>query len=287
MKNKGYIFFALLCAIFTSCKPEPLEVNMKQAPVKLCISNLYVEEGVLGISVSRSFGATEQVVREQNGNLEIDTTLLIPDAQVWLKGPLFQLPFEELMRGIYGSPDAFLEDGKSYEILVSHPQWGNISARAEKMKQVFFDSIGLWSKNNETFVQYSFSDVPNEENYYVVNYLIPKVKEKIPEKPDPDYIARKLLEQQGSFDLITEKDMREGKYSLQKKLPPMAVSDSVIVSLSNISKPYYEFLYAQKRAGTLFNQLRGEVVNFPGNINNGYGFFSLHHPDFRLLKLPL
>ena len=63
--------------------------------------------------------------------------------------------------------------------------------------------------------------------------------------------------------------------------------DSIAVTLSNISKNYYNYLVLRNESGSLYNQLNLEPLNYPTNVVNGYGFFNAHIPDIYFDDLSL
>jgi hypothetical protein len=63
------------------------------------------------------------------------------------------------------------------------------------------------------------------------------------------------------------------------------VSDTIGVSVSNISQGYYEFLDLYGRAGSPLTQITGEPIDYPTNVTNGYGYFTTHVPDLHVFDL--
>lgn len=84
------------------------------------------------------------------------------------------------------------------------------------------------------------------------------------------------------YDLLSETDIVGGRYQITKNFTN-AKLDTFAIALSNITQGYYEYLKAQKKFNTLVNQIRGEVVNLPTNIINGYGYFNVHTPHFKVI----
>lgn len=272
----------LLCSLFLiACKPEPIEVTMPESKPAMAVASQYIREGVLGICLSRSFGSSETPVKQTPDGRALNTELLISGAHVYLEGPGGTFTLPEVSPGIYGLSDFFLEDLQQYTLHAEKTGYPALHSAAVKLKPVLPDTLFLKRGNPDVF-HIEFTDNLQEKNYYVINYLLPNANEPLPEKPTPDDIVNRLLNQQASFDLIDDATLAESHVVLERKFSQLQ-SDSFLVSLSNISAEYYHFLLAQKKAGSLFNQLRGEVINFPGNVSGGYGFFTLHDPSFQLL----
>lgn len=91
-----------------------------------------------------------------------------------------------------------------------------------------------------------------------------------------------MIEQRLDYDLLSETDIVGGRYQITKNFTN-AKLDTFAIALSNITQGYYEYLKAQKKFNTLVNQIRGEVVNLPTNIINGYGYFNVHTPHFKVI----
>lgn len=283
-----FIYLIVFFGLMASCKPEPMELAMPQAPQKLVVASQYAGEGIMGLALSKSYSALQKPIQSNPEGIYVDTSLLVGSAKITLSGAGVRLPIEEFYQGFYGSASTFLLDGETYTLEVKTENMGEVSARAIKMKKVEFAEVS-WTalpSSMETQLDYTLQDHPEQGNYYVVNYFLPGNQNALPAKPKPEDIAKRLIEQQATFDLFSEADFTNGRLSISKKINRQNQGDSLLVSCSNISKEYFDFLTAQKKAGNLFNQLRGEVVTLKGNIHGGYGFFSLHEPDVRVLTLP-
>ncbi len=285
--HPGLILLMIILSQLLSCKPEALDVDMPQAPEKPAVAAQYGIDGIMGLVLSRTFDAGKQIYRADSNGIDYDSTLLLSGADVEISGEGRRFMMEELDPGIYASTEAFFEDRALYTLQVKCKDGKSISAQSRKMPKVSFNdiSIGLNENNKLVKINYSFNDIIDAESYYVVNYISGNQQQKIPEKPDPEFIAKRILEQNASYDLIDESMFKEGVFTGEKTINRPTNSDSIGVALTHISKDYYHYLQAQKKAGTLFNQIRAEVINFPSNIQNGYGFFELNEPDFRIMEL--
>jgi hypothetical protein len=88
------------------------------------------------------------------------------------------------------------------------------------------------------------------------------------------------------FDLISDKTFENNLYIHTKKLKSeIQPSDTIAVTLSNISEGYFKFLTAYRKSGSLFNQITGEPIDYPTNVVNGYGYFNTYYPDVRVFDL--
>ena len=285
--HPGLILLMIVLSQLLSCKPEALDVKMPQAAEKPAIASQYGIDGIFGLVLSKSFDAGKQIYTADSNGIQYDSSLLLSGAIIQIKGGGNTLTLEEIDPGIYATTSASLADGESYELDVLCADGKTLHASSIKQAKVSFNELTatLSENNKNVLVKFSFNDLPATDNFYVVNYISGNQTQQVPEKPDPEYIAKRILEQNASYDLIDESMFKNGLYIGEKTINRPSNSDTIAVALTHISKGYYQYLQAQKKAGTLFNQIRAEVINFPSNISNGYGYFELNEPDFRLLEL--
>ncbi len=280
------ILFAI-CSL-VACKPEPIEIEIRQDAPKLVVYSQYLGGGLCVVSVTKSFATRISGSVLDSAGAKVATSVFVNNAAVILKGNGREIKFESMGNGVYVNENVELLDYNAYEIEVSAAGYDQLKGATQKMRMVAFDSVSAnrkYGTDAGISVYYSFTDNSNEENYYVVNYFTKKDREHLPEKPDAEYIASRLLQQNVSFDLFTDRDFLNKRIAVNRNIGNTSLGDTVLVSLSNISKGYYHFLETQKRAGTLFNQLNAEVIHFPTNLVNGYGYFNLVEPDLRIIAL--
>lgn len=280
-----FLLIIVISELF-SCKPKALDVQMPQADIRPVLANQYGTEGMMGLVLTKSFEAGKQIYTSDSNGIQYDSSLLLSGAEIEISGAGKSIRFEQLDAGIYGTDEAYFNDGELYTIKVICADGKRLSAQSIKMQKVNFSSLDVKETENgkSLKITYSFDDLPISETYYVVNYISGERKEQLPDKPDPEYIAKRILEQNASFDLIDKSMIKNGRYMGEKIIGKPQSSDTIAVALTHISKGYYNYLSAQKKAGTLFNQIRAEVINYPSNIQNGYGYFELNEPDFRILE---
>ena len=85
--------------------------------------------------------------------------------------------------------------------------------------------------------------------------------------------------------MLSDKEMSGGLYEEVRKLHNVKRTDTIAVTLSNISEGYYKFLSTYLKSGNIINQITGEPIDYPTNVNNGYGYFSAHYPDVKIFDL--
>jgi hypothetical protein len=287
------IIFATALLIFSlaSCDPRSKEIEIPQAETKLVISSLQVNENLLVVSVSQSFSALRSDYSTKSVfdslSLPIPQDLLVENAIVTLHGPHGMTSLKPLYKGIYYTETIHSLPYANYEIRVSHPESGlYASSQVTAMPCVKFESVTL-QRDVKGVLQLNciIHDPIEIENYYVLNYLHKSKNDTIPDDiTDVNYIAERLMNQSLNFDLISDALASEGKIIYNRSITANDL-DSMGVSITNISKEYFDYLIRLKRSKALVNQIKGEVINLTGNVKNGYGFFTMNIPDVVLLQL--
>jgi hypothetical protein len=284
------ISIVVLLSLLVSCKPKELDITIPQAEEKLVVASQFLPNSSLAIVISKSFSALKNGIPTIDSNGVVSNEeLIVKNASVTLTNGINTYELTEFSPGVYTTEEMNKEDFQQYHVVINHPETGlNASAKTQMMPDILFDSVSVSKQSDAQYpimIHYSFSDRPNEQNWYVVQYLLKNTEEDVRDRSNFDYIAKRMLEQQNTFDLYTDADFANGKISVSRKIKINEASDTLGIAVSNITYEYYTFLQAQKRSGLLINQLRGEVINFPTNVQNGYGFFNLHKPDVRVMEV--
>ena len=285
------VMFCFVSMLFFACKPEAIELDVPQAPEKIAVASQQVEGGFLLLTLSRTFSAlSNKKPNLSDSNLVLPEDLLVAGASVRLTRAGEQITLLEASPGVYYTEQLSQNNYNSYTLEVNDAERKHtLLAQTVMLPQVKFDTVGLLKnplKETEYTIHYAFTDLPATQNWYVVNYYTKdNRKDSLPDNPaDVDYIAKRMMEQRLDYDLICESDIVGGQYNVTKNFTNKKL-DTLAVGLSNISQGYYEFLKAQKKYNTLVNQIRGEVVNLPTNIKNGYCYFNLHTPHVKVIGL--
>lgn len=288
MKNITYILLGFW--FLTSCTPDPIEVDIPQAPQRIVVASQQIEGNTLVIVLSRSFTALEnKKINIADTTQSLPEELLVKGADVTINvgGVITQL--EELSAGVYFSASLPGDNFQTYLLNVTdNEKQQHVVSQAMRLPKVMLDTFGIKgiaSRSNEYLLHYAFTDNPNEQNWYVINfYTRDNASDSFPGRPDVDYIAKRLVEQRLDFDLVSEKDLVNGKYQITKKFTSNKL-DTFGIALSNISEGYFQFLAAQQKLSSVANKIRGEIINMPTNVQNGYGYFNMHTPDARAIRL--
>lgn len=272
-------------SVFSSCTPEPLEIEITAKKPELVISSQVLPGNILLVSVSRSFSALEKQTDSSK------QSLLVNDAIVIVSNSGSFDTLELLSNGVYFS-ESILQNGNAYVNIKVYDKKEGIMAYANSQNiamvpllKTELDKSRLHS-DSMIEIEYEFEDRPFEKNYYMVNYYI-----EIPSLENDnssnriDRLRKSLKAQRIETEFFTDKDFADGRSIRKRSLSGITQGDTIAISLSNISKGYFEFLQARKKSNHILNVLSGEAINYPTNVMNGHGYFSMHTPDFRILKI--
>lgn len=274
--ERGWLVFLALLAV--SCIPDPLELKEIPAvePEIVVASQMIPGQGVL-VLLTQTFSAREV-------SLEVDPEeflrrISVNDALVTLRGPerTDSLLFRE--NGLYGDLNTPLQEGESYELWVQSETLGEVSASTRVLPQVSMETaeIDLYyqgAADTLAAVSFSFND-PFEENHYLFSL----------QKVEADQLLRNALNPAAYTQVFSDEEFNNQTVELSFSFfsEGYAPGDTIAVSLSNISKEYYEFMELRADERLSFLEFLSEPANYPSNVEGGRGFFNLHVPDVRLI----
>lgn len=290
---KHILFILTATALLASCTPKEIDLDIPQAPESIAVASQLAPEGngYFVLSLSRTFSAlSDKKPQFTDSTAVLPEELLVRNAEVILSLEGNDIMLSELSPGVYYTADMPRSEYATYSLKVTDTETGKtLDAKTQMLPLVPFDDVSVEKvpqKEKEYLLHYAFTDLPGVNNWYVVNfYTKDNRKDSLPENPtNIDYIAKRMLEQRLDFDLISQEDIVNGQYSITRQFTNNKL-DTFAIALSNISQGYYEFLKAQKKYHSLINQIRGEVINLPTNVQKGYGYFNLHTPDVRVFDL--
>ena len=278
----------VIVILFSNCRPKPIDIDVKPAAEKLVICSQIIPNSVMVVGVTRSFSPLDSGGNADTLQNSFLDRILVQNAIVTVTHPGGTDSLYMLAPGVYASLNVLLEDYGTYTVHAKDPSTGEeVSATTELLPRERFDSIQPFKRlvDNDTaaFVHYELTDFPNSEDYYVACYY--RKSQDTSAFDINNYFSRGTNEL-NSFDLISDEDFdANGKLSRDQQLFNVGMTDTIACTVSHITKGYYEFLTAYKRSSSLFNQLSGEPINYPTNVENGYGYFNAHIPDVRFFYL--
>ena len=275
-----YVPLITLCSVlFWSCIPEPLPVKgIPTLEPKIVVSSQFIPDEGLVVFVSRSLGALD--AGENSEPEELIQQLAITDATVVFINGSERDTLISLGNGFYGGIDLNTEDNVVYELIVSNPEFGEVNAFTKQLSFINFDDIEADIIFNEfdslARITYTMND-PVEENFYMINVQRYSSTQELTSLLNPRIFTKLFDDTKFNGQTYSE----TFNVLFQEFLP----GDSIAVSLTNISEPYYQYLKLRNDSRFGFSEFASEPINFPTNVKGGLGWFNLHTPDIRLFEL--
>lgn len=263
-----------------SCRPKDIDINVESEDSKLVVFSHVIPNSYMLISLTQSFSALEP---QDSVTVE---DLLVGGAAVSVKFNNETIEFYELAYGLYASVETPTTAGINYELTAIK---GNdtITALSTMLAQATLEEatpiITKTVTDTNTAIRVSFEDNPSEDNWYIINVY------KKGAAAETDGIDGVNFFGNGSnvlakTVLLSDNEI-PGMYTATLNLDNVHHTDSIVVTLSNIDEQYFNFLNLKQGTGNVFASLNLEPVNYPSNVNNGYGFFNTHYPDIRFYDL--
>lgn len=274
-----------------SCRPKPLEISLNAAPPKLVIASQVVPQTVLGVLVTRSFTALQHDVFVPGTNIVSDAfvdDVIVTNAIVTVKyaGQIDTLHAVDTIPGLYVSANVLQIPYEQYELNVYDPQLNeSVSSVTTMLPGVVFDTVyPVVQVDNSVKLKYSFTDLAGP-NYYLVNVYKAQSQASVANLDVNSFPFNSGRNQLIQSQLVSDLVYNTNNISIELDLKGVSQSDTIGVTLCNISEGYYNYLNAQEKINGIIGQLFREPVNVPTNITNGYGFFSAYDPDVKVIDI--
>ncbi len=263
-----------------SCFPDALIIDgLPTVKPQIVVSTQIIPDESLVVLLTKSFGALDA-----NGDSdpeELLAQIAVDDAIVVITGPASVDTLLSIGNGIYGGISIPFVAGEEYHLYVKSESLGEVTSSTTVMDQITFDGINaeLYVSNPfDTLAQitHAFTD-PTGKNYYMIN---------VQEIERVDVVENIL--NPGAFTKLLSDDEFDGQQyqeTFRVFTRDYSEGDSIAVSLSNVSKEYYDFLKLRMDNRFSLVEYLGEPVNYPSNVVGGKGYFNLYVPDFRAFVL--
>ncbi|PWJ34199.1 DUF4249 domain-containing protein [Sediminitomix flava] len=280
---------SLVCgtAFLASCMPEPLAVvDFPAPPNEIVVSSQYIPSEYVTIALTKTFDA--RLIGEASKDpaeifQKYEDQIVLKDAEVILASNHAHDTLEILGSGLYAALGVMeLEELETYALKIKDVNGKELYAESKVLPRVNFDKIeaDLVQKNDEMnlAIEFSFDD-PDQDNWYMMS--IQRVSMSQSQKIE-DFI----MDQPFTF-LFTDKDIPEDgrPMYLETFYQNYNPSDTLMISMANISQEYHEYLELRNQSQGIVNDVLIEPVNYPSNVTNGLGFFNLHLSDIALVDL--
>lgn len=289
MKKFILTFLIATLLILNGCTPKGIDIDVEPAESRIVVASQIIPQKSIVVSLTKSFSPLEPIGTSENVGSELLNKFLVNNAFVTVSYNGQTDTLDMFVPGIYISNNTLLTNYNTYSLNVYEPSTG-LSALAvtTMLPQVKFDTvypiITRSSTDTTVAIKYILSDIPGEENYYVVNYILKQASTGA-NLDISSYFGNGSNKILSSFDLLNDASFTNNVLVHESILEKVGPTDSLAVEVANITKGYYEFLTAAKRTGGLLTQLTSEPIHFPTNVQNGYGYFNAYYPHARIFAL--
>ncbi len=292
MNYKSLFSAALLVLALGACrKPQPLDIAIPQGTERMVISSNVVNEHLIIVSAGYSIRSTASPDAGATDSLPVD--MLVDSAIITITAPNeAPVTLHKLSPGIFSTSAITLKPDTEYQLTVTDCKKGlvatasttyvaNTTPISVSTNQVGPDIDSLLKIN-------VLIDEITTRDYYFVSYStvaqLRKAAGGIKFNASNRDLAALVSFESKRIQLFDNSMARQNK--LEGSLMTKAgKGDTLLVQVAKIDKAYYEYLAAYKRTGYFINQLSGEPINLPSNINNGYGYFALYRPKVLFLNV--
>jgi hypothetical protein len=301
MKRLIFFISILSLALFPSCDEDSfqqtVDIDLPEHESKLAITAIFEQDSLLRAYVSNSVGVLESFDDKVDG-----ASFKLFENGNWVS--TFEY-VDNSYDGFYRDPlnlENLLEPGNTYKIEVSHPVYGNViaaqvmpsSPKIDSVKYTIGGTIDPIDGYEMDEVLLYYSDLPNEENYYMVEifeegYFIDWQTgdtldtysyHNYVSSQDPLVVNGYKVGEYSNLVMITDRSFEDSKYVL-RFATDMSYGEDVYkrIRLTSITEDVYRFqqslyLYDQSE----YNPF-AEPVIVHNNIEGGYGIFGLMASD--------
>ena len=270
----------MLTLVVCSCLPDPLDVDgIPVVKPQIVVSTQIIPDQSLIVLLTKTFGALD--ASDESDPETLLKQIAIVDAVVTIEGPEGIYELESLDNGLYGGLIIPFEEGRDYTLHVVSPSLGEVSATTTVKRLVSFDDIKaelIFNGYDDTLAQitYRLKDTA-EKNWYMLNVQQIQRSELLDNLLNPRAFTR----------LVDDHDFNGEEFKETFRVFPrdFIPGDTIAISLSNISKDYYDFIDLRLENRFSFVEYLSEPVNYPSNVNGGKGFFNLYIPDVKTFVL--
>lgn len=270
----------LVVITFVSCRPKPIDIDVEAAPPKLVVFSHVIPGNIMILGLTKSFSVLDGLDEQDY------SSLLVSGATVTIESNGQTYSFYEIQPGFYASFNPLQQAGNVLNLTAIH---GNdtVTSTTTALPQIDFTNVlptvDKQPTDTTVYIQMDFVDPTNVENWYMIN-VYKKNNSNNSQFDGVNFFQNgsNLLQE---TILLSDNEFNVN-YSENREFGGLYHEDSVVVTLSNISEDYYNYLLIRSQGGgNLFNQVNLEPLTYPTNVDNGYGFFNAHSPDIEYFDL--
>ena len=280
MRKSSLLPLLATLALFNSCRPKPLQIDIVQSPPVLVVSSATTDQHTVLVSAAYSINSLLSLNDTVNG-ADLPAGMLMENAVVTLAASGRQPDtLQHITKGLYANRSLELQAGTVYNLDIYRPDKGLIvTAAATYFPAPDIDTMQVKVNRNTSdttvLLTVKLGSVTRGD-YYFISYHSSVRERKGGTSPDamPATLASFSPRQ---LTLLSGEEMQQGRIIRDIPLTCKG-NDTLLVHAAKIDKAYYDYLAAYKKSGALINQLTGEPINLPSNIVKGLGFFTLSVP---------
>lgn len=276
LKTYRIIILLLTAISLESCLPDPLPVNdVPEVAKNVVVGSQNLPDQFLAVTLTENFGALDAGPNSDIEEVLNDFLITGIDVRVSVEGGEYSLNNNGF--GLYIGSDVPKIKGANYELSFINPfNRQPVYARTTLPQFVGFDSLNVYVNETpfDTLISVDmYIQDPPEKNWYMINVQTFNNDYDIQNRP--------------YTELLKDTEFNGQNYNHQFITPfrDYVRGDTVLVSMANINEEYYNFLEIRKNNRFSLLDALGEPVNYPSNVENGEGFFHIHHQDIRFFIL--
>lgn len=268
-------------AAFSSCRPAPIDIAVPQTANEMTISSFTPDDHSVFVSVGYAVSSMRRLIdTSAKADYEaLPEEMLVDSALVLLRADGGSTDtLTDLGSGLYGRRDLALQPNAGYTLLVEDRGNGRrASARTAFVPRPEADTMYVCRRISKGDTLHRLrlclpAAKPGERILICYNTAAAMRLQQRAVNRDLsalyDFQPRRL-------EILRVPDTARNGFSTELTLQ-VSSRDTVLVQVSGADAAFCEYLNAYKRAGGLFSQLSGEPVNLQGNIQKGFGYFSMY-----------
>ena len=261
------------------CVPDPLAVtDIPKLQTKIVVSSQILPNQSISVFLTKSIGALD--AGRGSDVTELMNQIVLNDAMVTVTYDNRTDTLDFIGNGVYAGSNMSVEYGKSYTLHVKSPSLGEVFSSTVAPRQVLFSSVkaSLYLTGYDSLAQINYGLMdPPEKNYYMINVQKFSRKQNI----------NSLLNPRLFIHLVKDDAFNGSEFSEEFKVLFQRYSkgDTVAVFMSSISPEYHKYLSLRNDNRYNLAGFASEPLNYPTNVQGGYGYFNLHVPDVRIFVM--
>lgn len=295
MKNIIVLLSVVFVVSFEACVPKSIDIDVKPADPELSVASIVLGNNGIVVSLTRSYSPLQRPLESDTSSADtlsddLLAQILVANATVTLSYGAQVDTLIEISPGIYTNLLTTITEGETYTLrAVDHDMnlsvWAVTTMQTPAQMDTVYPHINRTAADTIVYFKYIMFDNVNTVDYYVVNF-VKKVQGDTTFDINSVFAAgsNEVLTE---FELYDDQAFENGVLDRDIAILSAGQTDTVAVSVSKITQGYYEFLTALKRSSSIFNQLTGEPITYPSNVDGGHGYFTMHRTENFIFDLNL